>query len=203
MLREKLSHVEFLRRTSLSRAELLALAQGNLVADPPDEFVRLPTPPMLMLDAVLEVERSGSRGRIVGVQEIDLGAWFFQCHFSGDPVQPGCLGLDAVWQLIGLYCGLAGAVGSGRALGCDKVEFFGQIRPYNRRVIYNVNIRRFSTLPASGASVAIGDADVLVDDELIYRISGARVGTFSGICYADYPVLSQNARGGALDRRRN
>ena len=200
-LRGKVSYAEFVERSSLSRAELIALSQGNLVADPPREFVRLPAPPMLMLDRVTEIERAGARGRIVGEQDIDLGAWFFHCHFRGDPVQPGCLGLDAVWQLIGLYCGLARAAGSGRALGCGKVEFFGQIRPHNRVVRYEVEIRRFSTLPASGASIAIGNADVLVDGELIYRICDAKVGTFSGIEYPDYPLMSENARGGVLERR--
>jgi 3-hydroxyacyl-[acyl-carrier protein] dehydratase/trans-2-decenoyl-[acyl-carrier protein] isomerase len=197
----KMSYSEFLARTSLSRDELLALSQGNLVADPPREFVRLPAPPMLMLDRVTEIERSGSRGRIVGEQDIDLGAWFFHCHFRDDPVQPGCLGLDAVWQLLGLYCALARAAGSGRALGCGKVEFLGQIRPHNRVVRYDVQIRRFSKLPASGASVAIGSAEVLVDGEAIYRIADAKVGTFSGIAYPDYPLISENARGGVLERR--
>jgi 3-hydroxyacyl-[acyl-carrier protein] dehydratase/trans-2-decenoyl-[acyl-carrier protein] isomerase len=196
-----MSHAEFVRRAEFSRDDLIALSQGKLVADPPREFVRLPAPPMLMLDRVVELERSGTRGRIVGEQDIDLGAWFFHCHFRDDPVQPGCLGLDAVWQLLGLYCAVAGAAGSGRALGCGEVTFFGQIRPHNRRVRYEVNVRRFSSLPASGSAVAIGDADVIVDDEPIYRILGAKVGTFLGIAYPDYPLLSENARGGVLDRK--
>lgn len=195
-----MNYAEFLRRRAFGRDELIALSQGKLVSDPPREFVRLPAPPLLMLDRVIELEQLGARGRIVGEHDIELGAWFFHCHFRDDPVQPGCLGLDAVWQLLGLYCAVAGAAGSGRALGCGEVRFQGQIRPHNRRVRYEVTVRRFSSLPSSGAAVAIGDADVLVDDELIYRIREARVGTFRGIAYPDYPLLSENARGGILDR---
>lgn len=196
-----MNHAEFVRRKEFGRAELIALSQGNLVADPPAEFVRLPAPPMLMLDRVMQIEQSGTRGHIVGEQDIDIAAWFFHCHFRGDPVQPGCLGLDAVWQLLGLYCAVAGGAGSGRALGCAEVTFYGQIRPHNRRVRYDVTVRRFSSLPASGSAVAIGDAEVLVDDEPIYRIAGAKVGTFLGIAYPDYPLLSENARGGVLERK--
>jgi 3-hydroxyacyl-[acyl-carrier protein] dehydratase/trans-2-decenoyl-[acyl-carrier protein] isomerase len=199
--RGKINHAEFVGRESFERDELIALSQGRLVSDPPEEFVRLPAPPMLMLDRVVEIKQLGTRGRIVGEQDIDLGAWFFLCHFAGDPVQPGCLGLDAVWQLLGLYCAVAGAAGSGRALGCGEVSFFGQIRPHNRCVRYEVDVRRFSSLPTSGSAVAIGDADIFVDGERIYRIAAAKVGTFKGIAYPDYPLLSENARGGVLDRK--
>ena len=191
---------EFLERDRFSKDELFALSQGNLVEDAPPELVRLPAPPMLMIDRVVSIERAGSRGRIVGEQDIQLTDWFFQCHFRGDPVQPGCLGVDAVWQLIGLYCGVAGAVGSGRALGCKEVEFSGQIRPYNRLVRYEVDIRRFSALPESGAAVAIGTARVLVDGEPIYVVRDAKVGTFRGIAYPDYPARSANSVGGITDR---
>jgi 3-hydroxyacyl-[acyl-carrier protein] dehydratase / trans-2-decenoyl-[acyl-carrier protein] isomerase len=191
---------EFLERTSFSREELLALSQGNLVGDPPAEFIRLPAPPMLMVDRVLEITRHGPRGRIIGEQDIHVDDWFFHCHFRGDPVQPGCLGVDAVWQLVGLYIAAAGAPGSGRALGCKEVEFSGQIRPYNRVVRYEVEIRRFSRLEASGSAVAIGSARVLVDGEPIYTVKDAKVGMFLGIAYPDYPARSQNSVGGIMDR---
>ncbi len=193
-------HAEFTTRTSFTREELLALSQGNLISDPPPELVRLPAPPMLMIDRVVELERMGPRGRIVGEQDVDLSAWYFHSHFRGDPVQPGCLGVDAVWQLLGLYCAACGAPGSGRALGCKEVEFAGQIRPHDRVVRYEVDVRRFSLLRASGSSVAIGSARVLVDGEPIYTVRDAKVGTFLGIAYPDYPALSRNARGGILDR---
>ena len=84
-----------------------------------------------------------------------LDDWFFQCHFTRDPVQPGCLGVDAVWQLLGFYCVWAGALGSGRALGSGEIEFFGQIRPHDRLVRYEIDVRRYSELEGRG----LGDRD--------------------------------------------
>lgn len=191
---------EFVARERFSQEELLALSQGLLVEDPPAEFIRLPAPPMLMLDRVTELTRNGPRGRIVGEKDVRMDDWFFHCHFRGDPVQPGCLGVDAVWQLVGLYIAANGAPGSGRALGCKEVEFAGQIRPFNRVVRYEIEIRRFSRLEASGSAVAIGSARVLVDEELIYTIRDAKVGMFLGIAYPDYPRRSANSVGGILDR---
>lgn len=193
-------YAEFLERTSFSKEELFSLSQANLVSDPPEEFIRLPAPPMLMIDRVVELRRDGVRGRIVGEQDIHFDDWFFQCHFRGDPVQPGCLGVDAVWQLVGLYCSAGGAPGSGRALGCKEVEFSGQIRPYDRVVRYEVDIRRFSMLKESGSAVAIGTAKVLVDGEHIYTVKDAKVGMFRGIAYPDYPARSEKSKGGIMDR---
>jgi len=193
-------YAEFLDRTTYAKEDLIGLSQGNLVEDPPAEFIRLPAPPMLMIDRVVELHRQGARGRIVGEQDIHFTDWFFHCHFRGDPVQPGCLGVDAVWQLIGLYCSAAGAPGSGRALGCKEVEFSGQIRPFNKVVRYEVDIRRFSMLKDSGSAVAIGTAKVLVDGEVIYTVKDAKVGTFGGIAYSDYPARSANSVGGIMDR---
>jgi 3-hydroxyacyl-[acyl-carrier protein] dehydratase/trans-2-decenoyl-[acyl-carrier protein] isomerase len=192
-------YAELLERRQFSKLDLMGLSQGNLVEDAPAEFMRLPAPPMLMFDRVVELER-GVKGRIVGEQDIHLDDWFFQCHFRGDPVQPGCLGVDAVWQLIGLFCGASGAAGSGRALGCKEVEFSGQIRPYNKLVRYEVDIRRFSLLKESGSAIAIGTGKVLVDGELVYVIKDAKVGMFLGIGYPDYPKASANSTGGIMDR---
>ncbi len=191
---------EFLDKTQFTALELLALSQGSLISDPPEEFVRLPAPPMLMLDRVTHLTRDGARGRIVGEQDIHPSSWFFQCHFRGDPVQPGCLGVDAIWQLLGLYNATCGAVGSGRALGCKEVEFAGQIRPFNRCVRYEVDVRRFALLKASGAAIGIGTGRVFVDDTLIYTIHDAKVGSFRGIAYPDYPARSPNSVGGLMDR---
>lgn len=194
-----LTYAEFRERTSFTQAELLAHAHGSLVADPPEGFVsRLPAPPMLMLDRVLELENRGSKGRIVGERDVRVDDWFFQCHFLGDPVQPGCLGVDGVWQLIGFYCGWAGAMGTGRALGCGEVEFSGQIRPHDSVVRTEVDIRRFADLPAKNAALAIGDAVVLVDGDPIYTVKQARVGLFQNIRYADYPAVSELSRGGRM-----
>ncbi|MBM4267928.1 MAG: bifunctional 3-hydroxydecanoyl-ACP dehydratase/trans-2-decenoyl-ACP isomerase [Deltaproteobacteria bacterium] len=195
-----MSYAEFRAREGFRHEEILAHAHGRLVADPPEGFAsRLPLPPMLMLDRVVEITRRGNGGRIVGERDVHLDDWFFQCHFLGDPVQPGCLGVDAVWQLIGFYCTWAGAIGAGRALGCGEVEFSGQIRPHDGVVRYEVDIRRFADLPARGAAIAIGDASVLVDGTPIYAIRGARVGIFRDISYADYPIASERSRGGRIE----
>ena len=193
-------HAEFVQRTSYSKEELLGLSYGSLVTDAPAEFIRLPAPPMLMVDRVTHLARDGARGRIVGERDVNVDDWFFHCHFRNDPVQPGCLGVDAVWQLVGLYCAASGAAGSGRALGCKEVEFSGQIRPHDKVVRYEVDIRRFSLLKDSGSAVAIGTAKVFVDDELIYLIKDAKVGMFLGIAYTDYPAKSERSRGGIMDR---
>jgi len=153
-----------------------------------------------MIDRVAEMSEHGRKGRIVGEKDIRLDEWFFQCHFTTDPVQPGCLGVDAVWQLIGLYCAWRGAMGTGRALGSGEIEFFGQIRPHDKLVRYEVDIIRYQALPKSGSSIAIGDARVLVDGEEIYTIKRAKVGVFLDIDYPDYPYPSERSRGGQMEQ---
>jgi len=196
-----MTYAEFLERKRFSKEELFSFSQGNGVEGAPPDFMRLPAPPMLMFDRVTELVREGARGRIVAEQDVRFDDWFFQCHFRGDPVQPGCLGVDAVWQLIGFYCAAAGAHGSGRALGSKEIEFSGQIRPFNTLVRYEVDIRRFSLLKESGSAVAIGSARVLVDGEAVYSIKDAKVGMFLGIAYPDYPARSKNSTGGIMDRQ--
>jgi 3-hydroxyacyl-[acyl-carrier protein] dehydratase / trans-2-decenoyl-[acyl-carrier protein] isomerase len=194
-----MKYAEFLARDHFDPDELLAFAWGRLLDDAPPELTsRLPVPPMLMVDRVTEIRRAGRQGRIVAERAVRLDDWFFQCHFTNDPVQPGCLGVDAVWQLLGFFCNWAGGLGSGRALGSGEIEFFGQIRPYDRVVRYEIDVRRYSELKASGSAIAIGDATVLVDDEPIYTIKGAKSGLFRGIAYTDYPHPGRNARGGRL-----
>jgi len=195
-----MKYTDFLDKKSLEKTELLGIAWGTLVEDPPRQFIRLPTPPMLMLDRMVTIEHDGPKGRIVGERGVRVDDWFFQCHFHSDPVQPGCLGVDAIWQLLGLYCGLRGGKGTGRALGCKEVEFAGQIRPYNQMVRYEVDIRRYSELKQSGTAVAIGTGRVLVDGEHIYTVRDARVGLFLDIAYPDYPRRSANALGGMMER---
>ncbi len=196
-----MKYAEFRARERFDRLELLAFAHGTLVDDPPEEFsARLPLPPMLMLDRVVEIFRRGNRGRVVGERDVRLDDWFFQCHFLGDPVQPGCLGVDGVWQLLGFYCAWAGGLGSGRALGCGEVEFAGQIRPHDACVRTEIDVRRYTELEKAGASMVIGDATLFVDDAAIYTVKRARVGTFRGIAYPDYPLPSANSRGGRMER---
>lgn len=196
-----MKYAEYRERSEFSQPELLAFAYGRLFDDAPMGFAaRLPLPPMLMVDRVLEISRTGSRGRIVAERDVHLDDWFFQCHFLSDPVQPGCLGVDGVWQLLGFFCAWSGGLGSGRALGCGEVEFSGQIRPHDRCVRYEIDVRRYTQLEKAGASMVIGDARLLVDDVPIYEIRRARVGTFQGIGYPDYPLPSANSRGGSLER---
>lgn len=196
-----MTYEEFLKQKSFDKEEMLAFSHGNLFDDAPDAFdVRLPIPPMLMVDRILEIRHEGSRGRIVAERDISVDDWFFQCHFVKDPVQPGCLGVDGVWQLLGFFCALGGGLGSGRALGCGEIEFFGQIRPYDRCLRYEIDIRRFTTIAHAGATLVIGDATLLIDDEPIYEIHRAKVGTFQGIGYPDYPARSKNSQGGRLER---
>ena len=200
-MKTQLSYDEFKARSRFDKDELIAFAKGTLVADAPVDFVaRLPVPPMLMLDRVLEIGAEKSRGHIVAERDVNLDDWFFQCHFVSDPVQPGCLGLDGVWQLLGFYCNWRGGLGSGRVLGCGEVDFFGQIRPHDTLMRYEVDVRRYTEIKNAGASMVIGDARVSVDGEEIYTISRARVGLFRGIAYPDYPLESQNSRGGRMER---
>lgn len=195
-----ISHKEFIERKHYTKEELIAFAYGNLVVDPPGELSRLPAPPFLMLDRITEVERGARKGRIVGEKDVNVDDWFFQCHFIGDPVQPGCLGVDAIWQLVGFFLAANGAPGTGRALGCGEVEFVGQIRPYNKLIRYEIDIRRFSIMPEQGSAIAVGNGRLFVDDEEIYTVKDARVGVFNGIAYKDYPARSEHSVGGILDR---
>lgn len=194
-----MKYADFLARDSFSQEDLLASAWGTLVDDPPPEGVpSLPAPPLLMFDRIVELSHAGSQGRIVAEQDIHLSAWFFQCHFRNDPVQPGCLGVDAIWQLIGFYAAARGAKGAGRALGAKEIEFSGQIRPHNRLVRYSVEIRRYTELPRAGAALAIGNGLVQVDGETIYSVKDAKVGVFAGIRYGAYPHPAKNSSGGIL-----
>ena len=181
---------EFLRRSSFEKDELLQFARGELLEDAPEGFrSRLPTPPMMMIDRILDLRSSGHRGEITAERDVRLDDWYFQCHFVGDPVQPGCLGVDGIWQLLGFYCAWKGAVGRGRALGCGEVEFTGQVRPQNRLVRYEIKVGRYTELPASGSTIIIGDGRLLVDGEPIYSIQRAKVGIFRDIPDYEGPPL--------------
>jgi 3-hydroxyacyl-[acyl-carrier protein] dehydratase/trans-2-decenoyl-[acyl-carrier protein] isomerase len=195
----KISYQEFLARDHFTKEELLAYSWADLIEDAPIEGCGiLPSPPMLMFDRIIEISHKGKRGRIVAEQDISLDDWFFQCHFRNDPVQPGCLGVDAVWQLIGFYACVRGGKGAGRALGAGEIEFFGQIRPHNKVVRYEITIKRYTEIASQQASIAIGSAKVFVDDVEIYTINDAKAGIFKDIAYANYPHESKNSLGGKL-----
>ena len=193
-----MEYAAFIEKRRFSFEELLAFSYGRLIEDPPEDFdARLPAPPFLMVDRIISIERNGNRGRMIAEQDIRLDAWYFQCHFPGDPVQPGCLCVDAVWQLVGFYAVWCGSLGAGRALGCQEVVFSGQIRPHNKIARFEIDIVRFSDLKQTGTGIAVADATVFIDDELITTVKKARAGIFKGITYRDYPHFSSNAVGGA------
>jgi 3-hydroxyacyl-[acyl-carrier protein] dehydratase / trans-2-decenoyl-[acyl-carrier protein] isomerase len=196
-----MKYQEFLKHDHFSFEELLAFSYGRLIDDPPEHFdAKLPAPPFLMVDRILSIESDGKKGKIIAEQDIRPDAWYFQCHFQGDPVQPGCLGVDAIWQLLGFFCVWKGSLGTGRALGCGEVAFNGQIRPFNKCVRFEVDVRRYSQLKESGASIVIGDGRVYIDNELIATAGQARTGVFKDIAYKDYPLRSKHSVGGIMER---
>lgn len=195
-----MKYKDFLETSSLTKEDLLGHAYGSLLEDPPAEFPQVPGPPFLMVDRVTEIVRNGSKGFLVAEKDVQPDEWFFQIHFRNDPVQPGCLGVDAIWQLLGLYCSLNGATGAGRAIGCKDIEFNGQIRPLNKLVRYEIEIRRFSIMEQQGMALAIGDGRVFVDGEQIYTIKDAKAGLFKGLAYTSFPHVGKNSQGGLIQQ---
>lgn len=140
---------------------------------------RLPLPPMLMLDRIPRIAADGGKygkGEIRAELDIRPDLWFFDCHFESDPVMPGCLGLDAMWQLVGFFLVWSGCEGRGRALGCNKVKFSGQVLPSAKLVTYRLSIKRMITRKLS---LAIADGTVAVDGREIYTAEDLRVGLFT------------------------
>lgn len=193
-----MKYQDFISCTSLTKHDLIAHSNGVLVEDPPGEFPEVPAPPFLMVDRITSIERDGSKGRLKAEMDVNIDNIYFQIHFRHDPVLPGCLGVDAIWQMLGLYCSLNGAFGAGRALGCKDVEFAGQIRPSNKLVEYEIDIRRFSIMQSQGVALAIGDGKVFVDGELIYTVKDAKAGLFTGLSYPNFPNDHANAKGGII-----
>lgn len=163
------------RRSSFSREELLACGAGTLFG--PDT-PRLPVDPMLMFDRITRISADGGahgRGQVCAELDIVPSLWFFDCHFRGDPVMPGCLGLDAMWQLLGFHLAWSGHRGLGRALGVEEVKFFGEVLPGAKRVSYQIDVRR--TIVRKLIMIT-GDGSLAVDGKPIYSARGLRVGVF-------------------------
>ena len=164
------------RPSSFSYEDLLACSRGELFGP---GNAQLPAPNMLMLDRIsLIAENGGSynKGQIQAELDIKPDLWFFECHFEGDPVMPGCLGLDAMWQLVGFYLGWLGHPGKGRALGVGEVKFSGQVLPTGKMVQYQIDIKR---VIARGLVMGIADATMSIDGREIYLAKNLRVGLFS------------------------
>ena len=164
------------KRSSYTREELLECAYGKLFGI---GNAQLPLPNMLMFDRISNVNEDGgqyAKGEICAELEIVPDLWFFDCHFHGDPVMPGCLGLDAMWQLIGFYLGWMGGLGRGRALGVGEVKFRGQVLPSAKIVSYRIDIKR---LIMRKLTLGIADAVMDVDGMIIYEATDLRVGLFA------------------------
>ena len=139
---------------------------------------KLPLPPMLMFDRISHIDDStGEHGKGFIRADLDIrdDLWFFECHFRGDPVMPGCLGLDAMWQLVGFWLGWSGSPGRGRALGVGEVKFTGQVTPDVKKVRYEIDIKRAIRRKLT---LGIADGRMYADDELIYQAKDLRVGLF-------------------------
>ncbi|WP_061324439.1 bifunctional 3-hydroxydecanoyl-ACP dehydratase/trans-2-decenoyl-ACP isomerase [Serratia rubidaea] len=163
------------KRDSYTKEDLEASGRSELfgAGGPP-----LPAGNMLMMDRVVKMtETGGTHGKGYVEAELDINPdlWFFGCHFIGDPVMPGCLGLDAMWQLVGFYLGWLGGEGKGRALGVGEVKFTGQILPTAKKVTYRINFKRVITRKLI---MGVADGEVLVDGEVIYTATDLKVGLF-------------------------
>jgi 3-hydroxyacyl-[acyl-carrier protein] dehydratase/trans-2-decenoyl-[acyl-carrier protein] isomerase len=154
---------------------LLACARGEVFGP---GNAQLPAPPMLMIDRIVEVTATGgkySKGFLRAELDINPDQWFFLCHFFGDPVMPGCLGLDAMWQLVGFFLGWSGAPGRGRALGVGEVRFSGQVTTQVKRVTYLIDMKR---VILRRLVMGVADGVMEADGKPIYSASDLRVGLF-------------------------
>lgn len=165
----------FEQKPSYSYDDLISCGKGELFGP---GNAKLPLPPMLMFDRITNVSLDGgAHGKGVIEAEFDIkpDLWFFQCHFQGDPVMPGCLGLDALWQLLGFYLGWTGAPGSGRALGLGELKFTGQVLPDAKLVKYVIDLKRVINRKLV---LGIGDGTMYVDGQAIYHAKDLKVGLF-------------------------
>jgi 3-hydroxyacyl-[acyl-carrier protein] dehydratase/trans-2-decenoyl-[acyl-carrier protein] isomerase len=165
----------FAPQSSYSHEELLACARGEMFGP---GNAQLPAPPMLMMDRICEITANGGKygkGFIRAELDIHPDQWFFLCHFLGDPVMPGCLGLDAMWQLVGFFLGWSGKPGKGRALHAGEVRFSGQVTPKVQKVTYLIDIRRVIDRKLI---MGVGDGVLEADGKPIYSASDLRVGLF-------------------------
>ena len=163
-------------QSSYSKEDLLRCGHGELFGE---GNAQLPVPNMLMMDRISQISTEGGdygKGLIVAELDINPDLWFFGCHFPGDPVMPGCLGLDAMWQLVGFYLGWMGNPGKVRALGCGEVKFSGQVLPSAKKVSYQISLKRVITRKLI---LGIADGRMFVDDKEIYTAKDLRVGLFT------------------------
>ena len=165
-----------MKKNSYSYDELINCGEGKLFGP---GNAKLPLPPMLMFDRITEInddKGAFKKGLLKAELDIKNDLWFFDCHFKEDPVMPGCLGLDAMWQLLGFFLCWSELPGIGRALGAEKVKFFGQVLPTAKKVNYVLDIKRVIN---RGTVVGFSDADMFVDDKHVYSADNLKVGLFA------------------------
>ena len=164
------------KKSSFDMAGLLACARGELFGP---GNAQLPLPPMLMFDRITHISADGGedgKGEVVAELDVNPNLWFFKCHFEGDPVMPGCLGLDALWQMVGFFLGWMGGLGRGRALGVEEVKFTGMVLPDAKKITYIVKLKR---VIMRKLVLGIADGIMKVDGKVIYEAKGLRVGLFT------------------------
>ena len=164
------------KKNSFTFEELLTCGRGEMFGE---GNAQLPLPPMLMFDRIVSITEDGGKygqGQIIAELDIKPDLWFFSCHFQGDPVMPGCLGLDAMWQLVGFYLGWKGGPGRGRALGAGEVKFSGQVLPTGKKVTYYIDLKR---VIMRKLVMGIADARMELDGREIYVANDLRVGLFT------------------------
>ena len=164
-----------MKQNSFSYKQLIDCANGDLFGK---GNAQLPSPPMLMFDRITNINKTGGlfeKGEIVAELDIKPNLWFFECHFKGDPVMPGCLGLDAMWQLVGFYLGWLEQPGRGRALGVGEVKFTGQVLETVKKVTYHISLKR---LILRKLILAVADGVLKADGEPIYEAKDMKVGLF-------------------------
>ncbi|MBN7820554.1 3-hydroxyacyl-[acyl-carrier-protein] dehydratase FabA [Bowmanella sp. Y26] len=162
-------------KNSFTKEDLLACSRGDLFGPGNSQ---LPAPNMLMMDRIVSISEEGGafdKGHIIAELDISPDLWFFDCHFPGDPVMPGCLGLDAMWQLVGFFLGWSGGPGKGRALGVGEVKFTGQILPTAKKVTYRIDMKR---VIKRKLFMGMADGCVEVDGRKIYEAKDLKVGLF-------------------------
>ena len=167
--------MSLIHQNSFTKEELIACGNGDLFGE---GNAKLPKDKMLMMDRISSITTDGGefgKGQIIAELDINPDLWFFECHFTGDPVMPGCLGLDAMWQLVGFYLGWRGNPGRGRALGAGEIKFTGQILPTAKKVTYTLNLKR---VIERKLVMGIADGTVACDGEVIYTANDLRVGLF-------------------------
>ena len=164
------------KKNSFTFEELLSCGRGEMFGA---GNAQLPLPPMLMFDRIVSITDDGGKygqGQIIAELDVKPDLWFFGCHFEGDPVMPGCLGLDAMWQLVGFYLGWKGGPGRGRALGAGEVKFSGQVLPTGKKVTYHIDLKR---VIMRQLVMGIADARMELDGREIYVANDLRVGLFT------------------------